>query len=449
MVKVVLINPPSTPGYIRSGRWTRKSRANQSWFPIWLSYCTALLEREGHDCFLLDASVEGLNLWQTTAKIKKFNPNYIIFYWGYDSRRDDLSYANFLAEKYQVILVGPWSHCLPDALQQAPHVKAMTYGEFEHTVLELLKTDNIFDIKGIYWRNHITKEIIKNPPRELCSSEELDEIPFVTDVYKRHLDLKKYRQTSFRYPFVDLLSARGCPFRCSYCLWIRAFQGGPSYRARSISNVLEELWFIKNELPEVKQIHFQDDTLPTKRAKDISQAILDENLKITWSGYARADLSFETLKLMKESGCRTLHVGYETNDEETLKLIHKDITVEQMEEFAKSIQKLNMWTCAGFMIFPWQSKETIRSLIKWVKKEIKPKRFSFTQLFAYPNTPICKTIKEKNCQLTLEEMTELEKEGFKEYYLKNPSWWWDTLKHPREWKNVCRDALGLVNFLWE
>jgi len=104
------------------------------------------------------------------------------------------------------------------------------------------------------------------------------------------------------------------------------------------------------------------------------------------------------------------------------------------------------------MVFPWETKEEVCNTIKWVKRKIKPRRFSFTQLFAYPNTPVCQTIKEqcKNGKcLSSEEMTELEKEGFTQYYLKNPQWWWDTFKHPKEWRNVVRDARGLVKFLWE
>ena len=449
-MKICLLNPPSEKGYIRSGRWTRKTRGTQSWYPIWLGYCTALLEREGHECVLLDASVENLNEPETTKLIKKFYPELIVYYWGYSTHKKDLTYADYLEKEIcKVILVGPWWYCLPDALKLTKHVHLMTYGEFEHTVLEVTKNINISDIKGLFWKNHLNGEIIKNPPRPLCSKEELDKFPFVTEVYKRHLNIKNYRQTSFRYPFVDLLGARGCPYHCTYCLWIRAFQGGPSYRPRSVKNIIKELWYIKNELPEVKQIFFQDDTLPAKRMKTLSQTILDENLKITWGGYSRAEIPFGILKLAKESGLRTLHVGYENCHQKTLDLIQKGLKKERMEQFAKDIQKLDLWTCAGFMIFPWETQKEVRETIQWAKKVIKPRRFSFTQLFAYPNIPVCKIVQKMPKQLTVKEMTQLEKEGFKEFYLKNPNWWWDAIKHPREWKNVLSDAGGLLNFLRE
>lgn len=446
MSRVYLLNPPGD--VIRTGRWVRKSRGRQSWPPIWLAYSCAILEREGHKCKLVDASVNGMTTTETTDDIKKFGPDTVAYYWAYDTAENDLRFANELAKKYPLVLVGPWSHCLPNALNGVENVKLMTYGEFDHTLLEIVEGVLPEYIKGLIWKSP-DGTITRNDRHPLCSSEELDKIPFVTDVYKRFLDLYKYRQTSFRHPFIDLLSARGCPRCCTFCLWIQAFQDGSSYRSRSIKNVVEELWYIKNNLPEVKQIHFQDDTLPLRRARELSQAILDEDLRITWGGYSRAELDRETLKLMKQSGLRTLHVGYETYDTETLELIQKDLTVEAMEEFAKHVRELDIWTCAGFIIFPWQTKEKVRETIQWAKKVIKPRRFSYTQLFPYPNTPICKTVKEVPTQLTQEEMVQLEKEGFREFYLKNPSWWWDTLKRPSEWNNVLADAMGLIQFLRE
>lgn len=445
-MKVLLLNPPSEKGYIRSGRWTRKSRANQQWYPIWLGYATALLQREGHECLLLDAGAENLDLYQTTTRMKKFSPDLVAFYWSYDTAGHDLYFAEAVQKTYDVVLVGPWSFCLPDSLDVVD-VKFMTHGEFEHTLLALANDVSPSNIAGLSYK--IKGLVYHNAPVKLCSPEELDRIPFVTEVYNKFLNLNNYRQTSFRLPFVDLLGARGCPYHCTFCLWIRAFQGGPSYRPRSIKNVMEELWYIKNEMPQVKQIHFQDDTLPPKRARELSQAILDEGLSVCWGGYSRADQSYETLALMKESGCRTLHVGYEVPIQRHLDLIQKDMKVEQMQEFAEYIQKLGMWTCGGFMIFPWMTKEEVEFVINWARKVARSKRFSFTRLFAYPNTPVCETIKQQSTLLTQEEMIILEKKGLIENYLYNPSFWWETLKCPGNWRNVFVDGVGLLKFLRE
>ncbi len=445
-MKIFLLNPPSEKGFIRTGRWLRRSRGNQSWAPIWLAYATSFLEGKGEECFLLDASILNLSYSQTEDKIISFNPDFIVYYWGYDSFESDLYFANKLGEERKVILVGPWSYCMPDALLKAPNCYAMTYGEFEYTLLDLINNINVSSVKGIYWRDHINDTIIQNKPRPLCSCEELDNIPFVSSVYKRFLPIKLYHQTSLRFPFTDVFGSRGCPHKCQFCVWTRAFQNGPSYRPRSIKNIISELWYIKHDLPEIKQVWFQDDTLPPKRALELSQAILDENLKICWGCLTRAEQSYETLKLMKESGCRTLHIGYEIPIQQHLDIIQKDITIEQMSEFASNVKKLNMWSSATFMIFPWESKEDIEFTIKWCKK-IKPKRMNFIQAQGYPNTPYTTTLTKYSNLMSSEEMEYWEKWGFKQFYFYNPHFWWDVLKSPREWRNLLRDATGLLGFL--
>lgn len=448
-MKVVLLNPPSEPGYIRSGRWTRKSRANQQWYPLWLGYATALLQREGYECLLLDASVEELTEHSTLIKLATFKPDYIIYYWSYDTHKQDLSFADTCAKIAEVVLVGPWSFCLPDALELTKNVYLMTYGEFEHTLLEIVDGKSCALIDGLVWKVVPSGEIIKNQRRQLCSNKELDDIPFVTRVYAQFLDIDKYHQTSLKFPFVDLQSSRGCPNRCTYCCQTRAMQRGSSYRSRSVKNVIEELWWITHNLPEVKQIFLQDEAIVPRRAVELSRAIIDENLNICWGGLSRADLSYETLKLMEESGCRTLQVGFETPIQRYLDIIHKDITVERYEQFCQDINKTKIWNNAAFMIFPWHISDEVKFTVKWAKK-MKIDRLSFIRAQAYPNTPYEKTLEdfsERYKLMTVEEITKLENWAHKQYYLRHPWMWWRIIKDPANWPNVVNDAKGLLKSL--
>ena len=466
-LKILCLNPPAEKGFIRSGRWTRRTRANQNWYPIHLALLTGYLEKHDYNTGLLDASAQNMSYELTFHYIKEvLQPNIIFYYFCYDNMASDLDFADLLAKYSRVILVGPWSLCAPDALLKTKRINVCTYGEFEQTCLELLQNQHYPDIKGIIWRNHIDNTLHTNPPRPLCTSEELDDMPFVSSVYKDFLDLKLYRQTSLKFPFVDTLGARGCPpnyctstktwDNCSFCVWTHAFQGKPSYRSRSIKNIISELWWIKNNLPEVKQIFFQDDTLPQHHAHDLSQSILDEKLNICWGGYSRAELDYDTLKLMKESGCRTLHVGFESPIQSNLDLIHKGITVEQMKEFALNIKKLNMMTFSTFMFFPWQTPAEIKFTVNWAKSA-RLKRVNFVQAQGYPNTPYFDTIKHLNNPtkitetpkhlMTFEEMKHWEQYAFKHFYLYNPHFWAQTLKSPREWGQVFADAKGLLSFL--
>jgi len=450
-MKVLCLNPPSEKGLIRNGRWVRRSRGNQNWYPIWLAYLTGFLQKHDFNVGLLDASAQNISEEICYLYIKEvIKPDVIVAYWAYDTEDLDLTFCDKLANFSKVILVGPWSFCNPNALLKTKKINILTYGEFEYTILELLSTNHYTDVKGVIWRNHIDGKIYTNPPRPLCSTQDLDEMPFVTSIYKEFLNLDNYRQTSLKFNFVDTLTARGCNWgRCTYCQWVNAFQNGPSYRPRSIKNIIDELWFIKNNLLKVKQIFFQTDNLQKHHVTELSQAILSEKLNICWGGYSRAELDYTTLKLMKESGCRTLHIGYESPIQSNLDIINKGLTVEQMKEFADNIKKLNMWTSATFMLFPWMKEKEIKFTIKWAKS-IKPKRMNFIQAQAYPNTPFAKTLEELNKKqqlMTFKEMEKWEKWGFKRFYIYNSSFLFDVLKHPKEWKQVLNDAGGLLKFL--
>jgi radical SAM superfamily enzyme YgiQ (UPF0313 family) len=216
---------------------------------------------------------------------------------------------------------------------------------------------------------------------------------------------------------------------------------------------MEELWYIKNELPEVKQLFFQDSTLIAPRAKEISQSMLDQKLKLCWGAYSRADKDYETLKLMKQAGCRTLHVGYEVPIQSILDEIKKDITVEQEAQFIKDINKLGMWTSSSFMIFPWMTEDQIRYMIKWIKDN-GATRINVAQLQEYPNIPIVDVRKAhqdipNQHMMDFEEMKKWEQYCFKEFYIKNPKFWWNVATNPSEWKSVIKDGLGMLKFLGE
>jgi len=220
---------------------------------------------------------------------------------------------------------------------------------------------------------------------------------------------------------------------------------------------MDELWHVHDYIPEVKQVYFQDDTLTEKRMRDIAQAILDEGLKICWGGECRPEISYETLKLAKESGLRTLQVGYEVPITKHLKIIEKGTTVEQITEFAKNIRKLKIWTSMSLMIFPWMTPDEIRFMIRWAKR-MRPTRINLMMAIPYPNTPFYELMRRFEWLKTAgyeivpklmgkEEMLRWERWGFKQFYVYNPRFWLHVLTHPSEWRQVLKDAWGLLKFV--
>ena len=148
--------------------------------------------------------------------------------------------------------------------------------------------------------------------------ENLDELPWVTKVYQRDLDVTRYNVPFLLNPFISLYTSRGCPAMCTFCLWPQT-HSGHRWRLRSADDVANEVRFAREAFPQVKEIFFDDDTFNYRRDRTIELCRKLKPLNFTWSCTSRVTTDYETLKAMKEAGCRLLIVGYESGDPQILK----------------------------------------------------------------------------------------------------------------------------------
>ena len=167
---------------------------------------------------------------------------------------------------------------------------------------------NLKKIKGLSFRKG--KKIIHN--RERPFIENLDELPFVSAVYKKHLNYKNYFYAANLYPEITIVTGRGCPNMCTFCV-LPQVMNGRAYRQRSIENVIAEFKYIRQNFPDVKEIFIEDDTFTANRyrTREFCDALLKNNIKIIWSCNARADVDFETMQKMKRKNRVYKHGGFE------------------------------------------------------------------------------------------------------------------------------------------
>lgn len=366
----MLLNPPYPQSFIRSARCTVLPISGSNWYPIFLAYAAGWLEKHGHEVKLIDALVANISADKLLPIAKGYQPNLLAIYVSDKSLSYDISVAKRLkrATGAYMVLVGPRCASEPEEiLGKYSDVEAVIRREFDDVLLDLANGKDRKKINGLIWRDG--KKIISNPERAFLASKQLNEFPFVTDVYHRHLAINKYYQASLLHPFVDLFTARGCAWnKCTFCLWPNTIHKGAGYRARSIKNVIEELKFIKKELPEIKEVFFQDDMLPANRAKQLAQAILKAKLKMNWSCYTKADIDPQTLKLMKKSGCRFLHVGYESADSTILNNICKGTDPQTAKKFTENALKVGLRIHGDFILgLPGETQKTIKKTITWAK----------------------------------------------------------------------------------
>jgi hopanoid biosynthesis associated radical SAM protein HpnJ len=284
----------------------------------------------------------------------------------------------------KICFVGPHVTVLPDrSLQECAAIDFVVRKEFDYATVDFANGKPLSDIPSVTWRG--PNGIVHNP--EGPQITDLDSLPDVTDIYKRDLDIRKYNVPFLLYPFVALYTTRGCPAQCTFCLWPQTLSGHP-WRKRSTDAVAREMAKAKQELPWVKEFFFDDDTFNIQKARTIELCEKLKPLKLTWSCTSRVTTDYETLKAMKEAGCRLLIVGYESGDQQILKNIKKGATVERARQFTKDCHKLGLKIHGDFILgLPGETRETIRRTIDFAK-ELDVETIQVSMAHAYPGTEL-------------------------------------------------------------
>jgi len=212
-------------------------------------------------------------------------------------------------------------------------------------------------------------------------------LPFVAPVYKRDLKIGNYFIGYLKHPYVSLYTGRGCRSKCTFCLWPQTV-GGHRYRVRSAENVLAEVRWIKQNMPEVQEVMFDDDTFTDSsnlpRVEAIARGMGE--LGMTWSCNAKANVPYRTLQIMKNNGLRLLLVGYESGDDGILHNIKKGLRTDIARRFTEDCRKLGIVIHGTFILgLPGETRETIEKTIQFAI-DINPHTIQVSLAAPYPGT---------------------------------------------------------------
>jgi len=391
-MRILALNPPFLPKFSREQRSPAVTKSGTLYYPMWLAYAVGALEEAGHICDLIDAPADPG--WTRNAVLRHVASS------AYDLALVDTSTptiandAGFAAAIKGVspgtrtTLVGPHVSALPEeTLKEYETVDGVLRGEYELTAVALadvLETGgDPAAVEGVTWR--VGDAAVSAPARPPL--DDLDRLPYVSRVYDKHLDIRNYFYSHSRYPIVTILSARGCPHYCVFCVYPQVFSGR-EYRARSVDNVVGELNYIKATWPNLGELMFEDDTFSVDRERTLRlcEAMVDEGLGLTWSANARADLDYETLRVMREAGCRLLCVGIESGDDSMLKGMGKRIERERIEDFFADAKRVGVLIHGCFMVGnPGETRGTMEKTLDFAKK-LRPDTAQFFPIMVYPGT---------------------------------------------------------------
>lgn len=382
-MKTVICNPPwlvgDRIGFRSNVRWPftvplsvfREKGSASYHFPIYQAYLAAAMLREGLEVGVIDAT---LDLLDTGAFIKKLGENsgdICVIETSTPSFPADIQTMRAVKEELglPIIAIGPHTSIYhEEVMSEHPFIDYIVRGEYEITVLELVKNLQrdmpVTDVQGITYRKN--GDIIVNEDRPFI--QDLDRLPYpARDLYS----WERYHEPNFiALPWITMITSRGCPFKCTFCLWPQVMYGH-RFRTRSAGNIVDEIEYCVDRY-HPGEIFFDDDTftIGKRRVLDICGEIRSRRIAVIWSCMGRIDtVDEETLSAMYAAGCRKIKFGIETGSPAIMAAIKKGIDLERAPAAFAAAKKCGLEVHGTFMIgAPGETPETVRETIDLAKR---------------------------------------------------------------------------------
>jgi anaerobic magnesium-protoporphyrin IX monomethyl ester cyclase len=414
-VDILLVNPPTPDGgyWIRTQhRVGRRTRENMVWPQVSLAQMAALLHPT-YKLKIIDANAERMGWPEFIKELDKYQPRYYFTQVTAPTLENDM-YGCFMAKARGAKTIAFGTHVTPiprESLRSFPALDFVLVGEPDLTIRDLLdhfegriderpdSIRNLFEkhdpqykpairedgsvdmhgIKGLAWRKG--DEIMINFPRPFIS--DLDDMPIPMHEL---LPLQKYRMPLIKGPFTFIVSSRGCPAGCTYCIKHVSYQY--SARLRSPALIMEELWQLKNL--GINNIHMYADLFTVNRDQvmELCQRMIDEKINIRWTCNSRVDyVDEEMLHMMGKAGNWLISWGIESGNEQILKHARKGAYPDKAKRALVWAKKAGIKNWGYFIIgLPGETEETIRQTIDFSKKL--PLDIALFHVAApYPGTP--------------------------------------------------------------
>ncbi len=414
-VDILLVNPPTPDGglWIRTQhRVGRRTRENMVWPQVSLAQMGALLHPE-HKIAIIDANALRMD-WKTFAKkLDEYQPKYYLTQVTAPTLENDM-YGCFLAKARGALTIAFGTHVTPiprETMRAFPALDCILQGEPDLTIRDLLdhlenKVDqrpaniqkifaehdpmykpsfhedgsvDLSGIKGLVWRNQ--GEVVINLTRPFIKN--MDSMP-----HPLHhlLPWQEHKMPLIKGPFTFIVTSRGCPAGCTYCIKHVSYQY--SVRLRSPEHIMEELWILKKM--GINNIHMYSDlfTVNREQVMKLCQMMIDQDIKLRWTSNSRVDyVDEEMLMMMGKAGCRLISWGIESGNEQILRHARKGAYPDKAEKALTWAKKAGIMNWGYFIIgLPGETVSSIQDTIKFAKKL--PLDIALFHVAApYPGTP--------------------------------------------------------------
>jgi Fe-S oxidoreductase len=358
--------------------------------PMGILYIGAVLEEAGYNVCIIDANAEQLTIDEVLGKIIKLNPDFIGISANYSPLNNlaiELSERIKNHDKNIMIAVGG-NHATASyryMLEKSKNsIDFIIRGQGEIIFLNLLNALNakadINSVKGISYLKD--DKVICTSSQELIRN--LDDIPMPA-YHLLNMDL---------YNRYNLISSRGCPYKCTYCA-SSVISSNVCYR--SPENIVQEIEHLIENYGH-KVFWFSDDTFTSnfKHTNKLLDLIIEKNLNIRWSCLTRVNrTNKELLNKMKKAGCIYISYGVESGDVDMIEKMNKKITLQEVREALKMTKEVGIDMYTFFLIgYPGETIESVNKSFDLIR-ETQPTGASFAVVIPLPGTSLWEYLYDK------------------------------------------------------
>lgn len=342
---------------------------------------------------LIDAIAEGINIQNLVQKIKGIKPQFIVSISGFECYEEDMNAIKQIKSEFPdipFVLFGHYATQFPVKTMEKVDVDYVIHGEPDLVFAELLDyfdgKKSIESISGITYRN--SDEIVNQKGSIRISDP--NELPMPAfDLLRNEF----YGEPFFPKPYGLIQSARGCPYKCNYC--VKSF--GKKLTALSPENIVAQVEkYI--ELFGIKSYRFIDDTFTAvpKRVIEFCKILIDKGIILKWSCLSRPDtLDPEMLKWMKKAGCTRIYIGMESGSQKILDFYSRGMKKETALENIKRCKSMGFEVMGFFIVgAPIETKEDVDESVNFALEA----GFDFItigELIAYPGTLMYERLKDQ------------------------------------------------------
>lgn len=370
-------------------------------FPFFLAYATSLLKKEGKEAKLIDAIAEGIDDKKAIEQVLFYNPELIVLETSTPSFSNDIEIVWNIHRNLpvcQIALCGSHATVFSEQiLSNHDFVNYILSGEYEYTLLDLVnhldKNLPLSSMLGLAYRDGYEARVNKSRP----TIDNLDDLPWPE---RESLPIYRYNDgfCNLPQPNVQIWTSRGCPFRCTFCLWPQTIYKEHKYRKRSPKNVVDEMEYLIKKF-NFKAVYFDDDVFNIDKGHvlGICEEIKKRKIKIPWAAMTRADLmDTEILESMADAGLYAIKYGIESVNQNILNFCRKNMNLDKAHQTIKLTKKLGIKIHLTFCIgLPGETKRTIQETGKFIQ-DIQPDSLQFSFATPFPGTDYFEYAKDKD-----------------------------------------------------